>query len=244
MNNTILNAIKTNFSNDFKNKTSFNPTDAIISNLFDIINDSGIFKPKLDKSKVSLEIRNATNNINSKGQFFESPTQDGIVVITIIKSPIGDNFQKIVSTLCHEMIHMYDYFYGQMHLYIAKCSKMQVLNTSSKQIVNGVYDVHGRFFQTYINKFKEYGITVKIKYSSMDVSFMKKLKESNRKNVDPISYFYNNNLNETDDISKNWTKEDLIMKKKLEQRAAMFKCNDGPPKLIFIDKDHWAIAFD
>lgn len=235
MNKKILSELQIAFKNDYLNKTTYVPTNAHISQMFDIINNSGVFAPKLNKNLVLLQVVNSKEKQTSKGDFYECNDDKIKTIITITKSPVGDNFQKIVSTLCHEMIHMYDYFYGPLHQ-ITNGNSMKVVNRQSRQIVNGRYDAHGRFFNSYISKFDSYGIHVKVSYSPKDVYFMKKLKE----NEDDIVLNYFSTINE-DYV---YDEQDEIVKKQLQQRADMIKCTNGNAKLIFIDKDHWAIKID
>ena len=116
---------------------------------------------------------------------------------------------------------------------------ISVLRANNTQYVNG-YDAHGRYFNTFIQKFKNFGIIVKIKYDANDRKLMKKINEKNKsksiltkngKNID-MSMFHTPILNETED--------DPEYKAKVEALYNGLKnCNKD---FGYIDKDHWYIS--
>lgn len=103
---------------------------------------------------------------------------------------------------------------------------------SFEYIVNGGYIAHGRFFQSYISKFASFGVTVKVAYSNADNKFLKAMKE--KRSVKIAGNF----LEESD------LPEDLVKKEELLKIAHSIKGAKGPSKLVFADKDHWAIEID
>lgn len=227
MDQTIIKALKERYPLQFKNKSSYQISVSDLEQIFGIVADSGIFLPKLDRMSVFFFIEDPIAGKNDKGHF-RINSKSLQVEIGIVRNPYGDNFQKVVSVLCHEMIHMYDYLHGEMRKFLNGQRLFKTSTSKSGQLVNGRYIAHGRFFQSYISKFAKYGITVWKAYPENATKFMK---DSEVRILDEI-------------VAESDSPGDIERKKELQLVANSIECNDGPAKLIFADKDHWAIEID
>lgn len=194
----------------------------------------------------------AENNI---GFFNFNKSNVDLSEICILKSKSGDNFSKIVSVFCHEMIHVYDRYFGKMNKHvndsIMKYGQVHVNKLNNTQYIDG-YDVHGRYFENLIEKFNEFGITVKKHYEPNDRKLMKMIDEtddvdkSKKKRRKPskklskkgreidMSFFNTPILDETEENA------DPVHEACIEALYDSFK--NCYKDLSYIDPDHWYIT--
>ena len=234
MKKELLQEIKKTFPDEFlSNGFDYLPKKEDLLKLFTIINKQ-VFKDKLDISLLTIDIQDISSAPgNERGTFtlIDEALQHSKIVIFTYAS--GNNFSQIVSVLCHEMIHMYDRYFGKMKtaLFDAIFGKddFNVTRSTSTQYVHG-YDVHGRYFCDWIAKFSKFGVKVKISYAADDRKLFKMIDEDD---VD-LSIFNDKNLYESDEV------DDPIFKDRLETFVEHLK--SPYKKLGYVDKDHWYIT--
>ena len=107
---------------------------------------------------------------------------------------------------------------------------MFVTSLNGEQLVD-TYQVHGKYFMNWVNKFSRFGIIIKVKYDQIERNaYMNKLKESFE--------FFKNEILEESDVTDN-----------LEYRQHLQNVYDslaGCPNKEFkyYDKEHWYIRID
>ena len=98
-----------------------------------------------------------------------------------------DNLMKIVSVIAHELIHQYDYLYGNASIIMPIEKQMEIAGIKVKD----PYDVHGNFFNYHMNRINdEFDLNVEISY---DETNMKNIKRKN-----PIPVVDNTTMSESD----------------------------------------------
>jgi len=239
MNNELLNEIKRIFPNEYANDNNYQVAERDLYVLFSLI-DKYVFKNEFSSNKIIMHIVNAqtASDLSWKGKFFISENGDDLAINICIMKYDVDRFSHIISVLCHEMIHVFDFKKSMLGQMFTKYGKIEVTRIGGKKFVHG-YDVHGTFFKSFIPKFNNYGIIVNDTYSVKSKNLMKKIKESKRNGNDVIAeilFGKKININETD-IGKS-TKR----KRQLDAYVKSLKnCN---AELIYIDDTHWAIGIE
>ena len=219
-----------------------------IEKLFSLLNKC-LFSSKLDRSCIDIYIKSYGEFGKNKGTF--NFVRDSIErsEIRIFKNNAGDNFGQIVSVLCHEMIHAYDRYYGDMKKIIELSNSRHeipnVVRTKHTQYVNG-YDVHGKYFMSIVEKAKQYGLTVKIHYESNDRNLMKKIDEDAMKAKLSKMKTAQGNPIDTSFFKTPFLVEDEIDNVDGNSKDAVQTLYDNlencDKDFGYVDKDHWYIS--
>lgn len=234
MKRELLQDIKNAFPDEYaSNGFDYFPKVEDLLKLFVIINKH-VFKDKLDISLLTIDIQDMSLAPNNEHGTFtlvdESLRHSRIVIFSYAN---GNNFSQIVSVFCHELIHMYDRYFGKLKYTlfdaIAGKADFNVTRSAQTQYIHG-YDVHGRYFCDWISKFKEFGIKVKTSYAVNDRKLMKMIDEDS---VD-LSMFNDKNICESDEV------DDPEFKERLEIFVDRLK--SPYKKLGYVDKNHWYIT--
>lgn len=229
MKKELLQDIKNAFPDKFskpKNLYVFELKDLDI--LFDIANKH-IFNERLDRNLVDIGFyRN--DSLKEYGQFALGAEGTNKCIINMQTFSNGNKFDKFISVFFHEMIHMYDRYFGKLKDVLQNKTKMYVQTIGGEQTVER-YHVHGKYFMQWTNKFKTFGIIVKPSYNDeSDKRLMSKLKES-------FIFFKDKFIEETEVV------DDPSYKDHLQN---VYDSLDGCPNKEFryYDKDHWYIRID
>ena len=122
----------------------YEPNKKDLDRMFDIVNET-MFGNKLPKLDVKLMHENHDGIYGSFCALCIDEKTNKIIeldkpFITVINWG-KDNFSNVLDTLCHEMIHAYDYYYGPAKKYHGKALKI----VDGKQLVED-YEIHGNYF--------------------------------------------------------------------------------------------------
>ena len=241
MKKELLQDIEKTFPNYRSKKFDYSPINKDLDTIFDFVNKR-IFHNKLDKSLIDISIEDWPN-AKDKGTFSLSKKEKNKTHIHICRSQTGkDNFGMVVSVLCHEMIHAYDRYYGPLKEVISNeifsdIDYMEVSNVNGKQLVNG-YDAHGKYFMSWVSKFDQSGIIVKVKYDLGDNKFMKKLNEEFDSSLDQdmIAKMYGKEILEETDRQVDNPKYEAFL------RQQFGKIKNCKKNFTYIDKDNWVFS--
>ena len=78
-----------------------------------------------------------------------------------IKKEATDSFLEIIDVLGHEMIHYYDLKFGPLR----ECATQIIISTEDGKQLIGDYDSHGKYFQSWVEKFFDEGFYVSINHN-------------------------------------------------------------------------------
>lgn len=268
MNHKFIDKLKFLFPNETKSKKfDYEISLKDIHIIVKLINDI-VFKGKINLSLIDFSIEDYDIKFKINGSFSFVKSNMSRSKITIFRHKSGDNFGQVVSVICHEMIHAYDRFFGELYQKIKKINdfyQLEIKRAKHTQFVNR-YDVHSRFFLKMIDFLKNFGIIVKIMYDANDKNLIKNLNE----NTECIPYFDEEILAEFDTLekpknlffnesnmplSKNGMKidtslfdtplldeseDDPKIKKKVEKLFNSLK--NTRKDIAYLDKDHWYIT--
>lgn len=91
------------------------------------------------------------------------------IEIQIVSYGKHDNLMKIVEVVAHELIHQYDYLYGQAKFLLPIEKHMKAMGIAFDK-----YDVHGMYFKNQMNRInKQFDLAVEITYNEENMNFMK-----------------------------------------------------------------------
>ena len=143
---------------------TYKVTEENLIEIFKIVNEI-VFSNKLKEIPIKLEIK--TDKIPGKAVFCHDKN-NGNTFIMVYRYARGDVFLKLISAFCHELIHYYDFFYGEW----SKLTNKYELTTDFKQKEQYVerYNIHGDFFMAWVREFKKNGIVVEKYYTESIVS--------------------------------------------------------------------------
>ena len=123
--------------------------------VFDCINLL-VFGNKLPKIKI--EVVDMMPNDTGKAVFmFDAMSHSVPPKIKYLRDKDYDTPLSMACALSHEMIHFYDYLFGQI-----KLLKGQTVGAKDGKQLIGNYDVHGDFFQRWMNRIIVNGIPTSI----------------------------------------------------------------------------------
>lgn len=144
--------IVSKFGSRFLNQNNrYVATEDDLQIVYDCIN-SFVFKDKLPKIK--LEVVDMMPNDTGKAVFmFDAISHSLPPKIKYLRDAECDTPLSMSSALSHEMIHFYDYLYGQI-----KFLKGKTVESKDRIQLIGNYDVHGDFFQKWMNVIVANGI--------------------------------------------------------------------------------------
>ena len=157
----LLNALIEKYSNNVvkSHYNRFKVSSENLSEIFDIVNRI-VFTNRLEKIPIKIELK--TSKIPGKAVFcYDKISND--CFIRFYRNSGGDNFLKMLSAFCHEMIHYYDFCFGKWSKLADKYS-LETDFTNKVQYV-GRYDIHGDYFMSWIKEFKKNGIVVEKYYA-------------------------------------------------------------------------------
>lgn len=232
MNNALLDDVKTIFPNYKAKSFKYIPIISDLDQIFDIVNKH-VFKNRLDRSLIEIIIQDY-NFKGNKGTFSLIKSKPRHTLIRIFKSSYGDNFGQIFSVFCHEMIHVYDRYFGPLKEHISKFRNEEYLdikNVENRQIIEG-YDGHGKYFKEWIDKFLNFGVFIKVNYKPTDNRLMKE-----------NEYFRRNELKllGINSIDENANDIDIENKNRLQAFVNSIKGCDG--ELTYVDDENWIMTF-
>ena len=229
MKRELLQEIKNAFPDKFVNSKNFYKlTLDDLNVLFDIGNRI-IFNNKLNRDLVEISFY-IDNKSKDYGQFALGSEGTNKCIIRIQEFANGNRFDRTVSVIYHEMIHMYDRYHGELNKILNDKDYMFVTSLNGEQLVD-TYQVHGKYFMNWANKFSRFGIIIKVKYDQIERNaYMNKLKES-------FEFFKNEILEESD------VTDDLEYRQHLQN---VYDSLAGCPNKEFkyYDKEHWYIRID
>ena len=156
--------LKKEFSEAFEKERDYQVTKEDLEKMFRILNKH-VFRNDFDKDKVVVDVIDYNPSIKVYGKFGLSRDEKHIPMILIVRHS-SDRFSQIVSVLCHEMIHMYDFKHGTLGLKYDEYGDIDVRRIEGREYVHG-YHVHGDFFKTWIAfSKKRANVTVKVIYNT------------------------------------------------------------------------------
>lgn len=240
MNVELLNEIKRTFPNEYANDNNYQVAEHDLYVLFSII-DKHVFKSAFIKDNIVIRVFDIHSQVdhNWKGKFSINVEKGKpILQIYILKYDV-DRFSHIVSVLCHEMIHLYDFKKAHLKQLYNKYQKIEVTRIGNKEFVYG-YDAHGNYFKSFIPKFNKFGIIVSDTYNVKSKNLMKKIKESDdaQRRDEMIKFIFGENrLNEA-----SYQVDNPDLKNRLENFANIIK--NANAEVFYIDKDNWAVTME
>ena len=191
-----------------------------------------MFNSRLNRNLVDISFYE-DQSLHDYGQFALGVEGTNKCIIRIQSFSNGNRFDRSVSVLFHEMIHMYDRYFGELHDVLNDRDYMSVHTLNGEQMVDA-YQVHGKYFMKWVHKFEMFGITIKSKYSQNEkVSYMKTLKENKS-----FDFF-----NDVETLKESNSVDDIEYKQHLQN---VYNALEGCPNKEFkyYDKNHWYIRID
>lgn len=180
------------------------------------------FKNRLNIDDVAIVIIDNAVNHKDKGTFKLGVNENNKHQIGVIKY-VKDNFYQVVNVFLHEMIHLYDSYFGPLK----DKSNIQFIDVfANKQFVDR-YDAHGKYFKDWCNKINAYGFDVQEKYDINSKKVMKKIFEKKRH----TNEFFDEK-NEENDIE--YAKVKAFY-------DSLTNCNKD---MVYRDSKHWYVQID
>jgi len=215
------------FGNALWSKEIWHPTVEDIEACFKVLNKYA-FDSKLVMPEIRVEKFNASKHINSDGDFFIGRFHIGVkekighdpefsMYILIVDYGRSDLF-NILNTLCHEMIHMYDYLY-----FNTKAILKDIMMKRISKEYEYVYNTHGEVFRNELRRINSsLGLDVTVEETfSVKSRFKEKIpmEKSDNTFIKPMDL-----LGESDEYLKEKGFSDSIVEKARLLRKAL--CHD------------------
>ena len=123
----FLEDLEKEFKTELSNESKYQVTVEDLQKIFKLI-DTHVFSNDFAKDDVIINVidSSALQNAKSKGRFSTTKHKGKHQLIIDIVKYSSDRFSHIVSVLCHEMIHLYDFKHGKLGDIYAKRGDMRV----------------------------------------------------------------------------------------------------------------------
>lgn len=190
----IVYAFETRFGDwIWQTTNNYTPNRFDVKDIFKIFNKY-IFEDKLDVN-IPILLKPENEMQNALAAFAFGKRYNESIEILVLKQSTKNNFFITACAIAHEMIHMYDYFFGPLSSIMQHCYSIEIDNVVNNghplQFVRPssfnfpIYNLHGDFFMSYAKKINEYGFDITDVFDDR--------KEHQMKRID-IKLFENNEL--------------------------------------------------
>ena len=108
MKTKLIEDLEREFPEQMKDGRNYQVTTEDLRKLFHLL-DKHVFDNDFENNEVKIVVIDYEPSIKWKGKFGLTKDEKLLLAIFIVKYS-SDRFSHIISVLCHEMIHMYDFF--------------------------------------------------------------------------------------------------------------------------------------
>ena len=235
MKTKLIEDLEREFPEQMKDGRNYQVTVEDLQKLFKIL-DENIFRKDFENDEISLNVIEYTSTIKVKGCFNVILRNYKPIAQIVVVKYSSDRFSHIVSVLCHEMIHMYDFKHGKLSHIYDEYGDLTSTEIEGKQFVHG-YNVHGDFFKMWMTASRKHGLIVNVKYNIRAKELIK-MSDTNAElpKDTPFADLIFGKREITEDV------DDPAYKARLE---AFAKCLKGTNvEFKYYDKGNWIISFD